>query len=133
MNAVEAEISNGGLPQLLWNCLAHWRELLVDALYGYDKIGASQYSGAVVKIICLFNWLEQELVQVQVQEESRVDFTRMIQEGLHPLGQWGQSIKEKIPEEVEDMFFQVEKIDPLKVALLDLTYEVILKEIRSQS
>ena len=62
MNAVEAEISNGGLPQLLWNCLAQWRELLVDALYGYDKIGASQYSGAVVKIICLFNWLQQELV-----------------------------------------------------------------------
>ena len=67
----------------------------MDALYGYDKIGAPQYSRAVAEIICLFNWLEQALLKIQ--EESNVAFPQMIQGGLHPVGQWGQSIREKIP------------------------------------
>lgn len=39
MDKLEAEISNGGSPQLLWNTFYHWGKLLDDCEIGYGLIG----------------------------------------------------------------------------------------------
>ena len=56
----------------------------------------------------------------------------MIQEGLHPLGQWGESIKEKMPGNIAGLFYELMEIDSLRFPGFDLTYAGMLEEIRSQ-
>jgi hypothetical protein len=51
---VEGEISNGGLPQLLWNTFHHWRAVLDDAEMGYQLFGATQHCEAIRVFRTLF-------------------------------------------------------------------------------
>jgi hypothetical protein len=46
-NSIEYNISNGGWPQLLWNCLGAWRNLLATAQEGYSLIGAAEQAEAI--------------------------------------------------------------------------------------
>jgi hypothetical protein len=57
---VEGEISNGGLPQLLWNTFHHWRAVLDDAEMGYQLFGATQHCEAIREFRALFQRYEQE-------------------------------------------------------------------------
>lgn len=47
MDKLEAEITNGGLPQFLWNTFFHWKHVLDDCENGYDAIGAIVQRDAV--------------------------------------------------------------------------------------
>ncbi len=128
MNAVEAEISNGGLPQLLWNTHAHWRDLLVDALFGYSSIGAHQYSHAISEVMCFFTVLEQKLPNAP--ENTTISSGPLDGLVIHPLGQWGESVKSETPEKIEELFYKVQTIDPLKCAVLERTFHERINEIR---
>lgn len=60
MDKVEAEIANGGLPQLLWNVFFHWRHVLDDSEAGYEAIGATPQRDAIREFRGLFERYEQE-------------------------------------------------------------------------
>ncbi len=60
MDKVEAEITNGGLPQLLWNVFYHWRRLLDDCQAGYGLIGAMPQREAIREFRSLFRRYELE-------------------------------------------------------------------------
>jgi hypothetical protein len=57
---VEGEISNGGLPQLLWNTFEQWRAVLNDAEMGYRLFGAAQHEEAIRDFRSLFMAFEDE-------------------------------------------------------------------------
>jgi len=60
MDKVEAEIANGGLPQLLWNVFFHWRHVLDDCEAGYEAIGARAQRDSIGEFRGLFEQYEQE-------------------------------------------------------------------------
>ena len=60
MSKVEAEITNGGLPQLLWNVFFHWRHVFADCEAGYKIIAAFPQSEAIRQFQKLFEQHEQE-------------------------------------------------------------------------
>jgi len=60
MDKVEAEIDNGGFPQLLWNVFYHWRHLLDDCEAGYGMIGAVRQRDAIQRLRGLFNRFEND-------------------------------------------------------------------------
>lgn len=57
---VEGEITNGGLPQLLWNVFFHWRQVLADSESGYELIGAILQRDAIREFRTLFERYEEE-------------------------------------------------------------------------
>ena len=57
---VEGEISNGGLPQLLWNTFEQWRSVLDDAEMGYRLFGAMRHEQAISDFRLLFTAFEDE-------------------------------------------------------------------------
>ncbi|MBK7998688.1 MAG: DUF4375 domain-containing protein [Verrucomicrobia bacterium] len=57
---LEAEITNGGLAQLMWNVFFHWRTVFADADAGYELIGASAQREALKEFRILFEHYEAE-------------------------------------------------------------------------
>ena len=63
MDKVEAEIVNGGLPQLLWNVFYHWRHLLDDCEAGYGMLGAVRQRDAIRRFRGTFNRYEGDCLR----------------------------------------------------------------------
>lgn len=55
---VESDLTNSGLPQLLWNCFHHWRVVLRDAAEGYGRFGATEAVAAIAEFQALFERFE---------------------------------------------------------------------------
>jgi hypothetical protein len=60
---VEGEISNGGLPQLLWNTFRQWRAVLDDAEMGYRLFDATKHEEAIADFRSMFAAFEDECRQ----------------------------------------------------------------------
>ena len=49
------EITNGGLPQFLWNVFYHWRVIADDCSFAYAAIGAQPQAEATTDVIRLLS------------------------------------------------------------------------------
>jgi len=89
MRKLEAEISNGGLPQLLWNTFYHWRELLNDCETAYGLMGADVQRDAIQAFRALFLVHEAECskyVSRCIQERDFSYFDKWCKYGAPRMG-----------------------------------------------
>lgn len=87
---VEGEISNGGLPQLLWNTFHHWQAVLDDAEMGYRLFGATRHQDGIRQFRTLFANFEHECQRYMEQSTC---------------GEWCRHGYTVMKSEHEDLFF----------------------------
>jgi hypothetical protein len=119
-NRVEADLGNGGLPQLLWNCFYHWRVVLRDAAAGYRLFGAVEQEAAIVEFQRLFERSELAC-GARVEECVRTqDFALF--------SQWCVSAQPELDSPLESLFYDA--ADTKRKAWLRLNEEQLLRLMR---
>lgn len=101
---VEADVSNGGLPQFLWNSFFHWRTILRDAAAGYRLFLCPAQEQAIHQFHLLFEQHEpacRELVERSIRTQDFALF-----------GQWCQSAEATLQSDRESLFYTDVANDP---------------------
>ena len=77
-DVLEGELQNGGLAQFLWNNFHHHRRILLDAIDGYELIGAPAQAAAArdCALLCL-NYEDQcgRIVEAATKDQDPGHFT----------------------------------------------------------
>lgn len=78
-NVLEAEVTNGGLAQFLWNVFFHYRAILDCAKTGYELIGATDRAAVVARCGDICGRYEAQcrpLVEAALRDQATEPFQR---------------------------------------------------------
>lgn len=92
---IEDEISNGGLPQLLWNCFGCWRELLTISKTGYELIGALDQAAAIPVFFEI----------LLANERDCISYMQKAEDDFKWFGEWCCDADERMDNVIEELFY----------------------------
>jgi Domain of unknown function (DUF4375) len=73
---IEAEVSNGGAGQYFWNRLVDYRPMTIDAIEGYERIGATAQAEAVRDCLRVFAPLESICRSIKDGQSGKEGFLK---------------------------------------------------------